>query len=322
VVLPIDLIASAQRMADMVPPAGADIANEFVDAPTWLDWMNQGQEELWTVISSANKDTFFRTFDFSLTAPSNSQALPVDFRRIRGLDLNPTQSIRRSVQKFNFGDRNKIGRQPPITMTPTAHDRAYRVVTRALMLIESPESCTGDYRLYYVNGPSPMTIGTNRSFAIATSDVPVITGGGSYRLSFANGNFLSSDVGSVITVAFDSPNGAWSGTYIIASVLSSTFISIVETFPDPTGFSNPAGGTVNVIAVDAPLMPELEPYAEYVALVMARKALLKEESEVTEVDARIAQMRQDIETAADTDEANADSVVDVEEHVNSLGVWG
>ena len=70
----------------------------------------------------------------------------------------------------------------------------------------------------------------------------------------------------------------------------------------PTAFTAPTD----------PMMPELESYKEYISQVMARKALLKEESDISGVDERIAQMRADITTAVETDTAEQDSIADVE----------
>ncbi len=60
------------------------------------------------------------------------------------------------------------------------------------------------------------------------------------------------------------------------------------------------------------LQDELEPWAEYPMLVAASKALIKEQSDPSDLTARLAMMRQDIESSATTDEGEPDSVTDVE----------
>lgn len=70
----------------------------------------------------------------------------------------------------------------------------------------------------------------------------------------------------------------------------------------PTAFTAPTD----------PMMSELEPWREYISQTMARKALLKEESDISGVDERIAQLRQDIMSAVETDTAEQNSIADVE----------
>jgi len=60
------------------------------------------------------------------------------------------------------------------------------------------------------------------------------------------------------------------------------------------------------------MMAELEPWSEYISQAMARKALLKEESDISAVDQRMAEIVLDLQTETETDENQVDSVVDVE----------
>ena len=80
-------------------------------------------------------------------------------------------------------------------------------------------------------------------------------------------------------------------------------------------------GTYRLYYINAPvpfvltsdnMMAELEPWQEYISQAMARKALLKEESDISAVDQRMAEIVIDLQTELETDENQVDSVVDVE----------
>lgn len=80
-------------------------------------------------------------------------------------------------------------------------------------------------------------------------------------------------------------------------------------------------GTYRLYYINAPvpfasttdnMMAELEPWNEYISQAMARKALLKEESDISAVDQRMAEIVADLQTELETDENQVDSVVDVE----------
>lgn len=92
------------------------------------------------------------------------------------------------------------------------------------------------FRKSRVSGP--------RTFALSTSDVPEISSG-NYSFSLANANFSANDVGSTLVITFNAPNTAWSGSYVITQVLSTTFAVVSGTFP-ASGFVSPAGGTASV----------------------------------------------------------------------------
>lgn len=221
------LILSAQRAADMVNSG-------FVDTPTWIDWCDQAHKQLYGKVFQQFKDTFFKSTDFSMVNGTNQQTLPADFRMLRGFEQDPTLAIRRNVPKFNFTDRNKYRSGTIGAFNPQSQQKGYRVVARSTLLVEPPENCAGNYRLYYVNGPVTLT---------ATTD---------------------------------------------------------------------------------DIMVELEPWSEYISQAMARKALLKEESDVTAVDERMAEIVADLQVETETDEGEQDSVVDVEadsQSILSLRVW-
>lgn len=63
---------------------------------------------------------------------------------------------------------------------------------------------------------------------------------------------------------------------------------------------------------DDDLQTELEPFAEYVEIVAAIKALAKEESDTSDLIERRNVMRSDIESSVNNDQADPDTIADVE----------
>lgn len=314
------LIYDAQRAADM-------INSSFVSIPTWIAWATQAESQLYGKVFSVYKDTFYKATVPSGASPptsypdivlvngvgNNVVTLPTDFRALRGLSQDPDLASRKTIPKFNFAERDYFRNGTGLAaFGPSSNTKAYRVVARSTLIVEPPENCGGTYRLYYVNGPTAFG-GMSRQFVIGGGDLPVVSGT-SFRFQFANGAFSSpADLGAGLLVQFDTAHGQWSGAYTVSAVISSTVVEVVGAFPPPGLFTGTPSGTVTVFAAATnALMPELEPWQEYVSQAMARKALLKEESDISAVDQRMAEIVVDLQTETETDENQVDSVVDVE----------
>ncbi len=141
-----DLTAGAIQLADMV-------GNNFVTAAQWRLWCgDDAVRELHGIVSTAYSDTFFKTLTFTMTgAAAGVYTLPTDFMRMRGLDLNPDTPSRRTIHRFNFGERNGK-RRGPVDFNNWRR-REYRIVSRTTMIIEPVEQAAGPYKLYYVPIP-------------------------------------------------------------------------------------------------------------------------------------------------------------------------
>lgn len=314
------LIYDAKLAADMV-------ASPFVSPSAWTTWATQAEGQLYGKAFSVFKDTFYKATVAAGASPpasypdivlingtgQNIVTLPADFRAIRGLTQDPDQADRQSIPKYNFAERDYFRNGTGLAaFGPSSQVKAYRVVARSTLIMEPPENCAGHYRLYYVNGPSKFA-GPTRQFAIGGGDGPSLSGGGIPQFTFALGAFVAGDVGGGILVEFGGSAQAWSGAYTITAVISSTVIQVAETFPPPSTFVATTQGTCAVFqAAGNALMPELEPWQEYVSQAMARKGLLKEESDISAVDQRMTEIVGDLQTETETDESQVDSVVDVE----------
>lgn len=115
-------------------------------------WCNQAADELVRLIPA---DMILATSSFTISS-GNEYTLPSDFLEVVGLDLNPGTSSRRTVPRFNFGERNDIHRMHYTTPINT-QDRSYRIISRTTLIIEPEENATGDYKLWYRPRPATMT---------------------------------------------------------------------------------------------------------------------------------------------------------------------
>lgn len=144
------LIDGAQQLSDKVNDGS-------ITAAEWLTYINQGIKSLHSVVTSAFKDTFFQTYDFTVAQGTyivDISALTPPFWRVRGLDFNPDTNAPQTVQKYNFGDRNRTGIGPFLNRAMAGVPRRYRVVSRAKLILEPHSTAGGQYRLYYVPAPA------------------------------------------------------------------------------------------------------------------------------------------------------------------------
>lgn len=125
------------------------VSNPNVPDPTWTRWINDGIEKVFKLAVARNGGVFRSTFDFTLTAASNSAALPATFRRLLGVSADPTvPGQRRALRKYNRGERDSQGLYGP---------RRYDLVSSATgwsIVIEPFQLCAGNYRAYYEFGPT------------------------------------------------------------------------------------------------------------------------------------------------------------------------
>lgn len=321
----------SQALADM-QDEGTD---GFIPTALWNEWINQAKLELQRLLISANPDSYLSTYDFTLTT-DNQVTLPSDFYGIRGLTLNPDAANRQTIHKFQFGERdvatsgiNAWGGYPA--------SRRYRVVSRTKLIIEPKLSCAGTYRLYYIPLAQTLADLITVTFDIDAADtgsVPPaggLAGTGSWQLANANdagATDIPADGGFdlILTFGVGPPdNSAFSGTYNVVAVgLPPSFGSPtfgVSNLASVAGFSNPAEGTGEYTYQPADTVNELddnlEPYAEYIMICTAIKALEKEESETTGLEQRKAIMRQDILENSNLDDNEPNTIVDTRGNLDS-----
>lgn len=125
------------------------VNNPLVADATWTRWINDGIEKLARIVIKRDAGAFQTFSDVTLTAASNLIPKPATFRRLLGVSLDPTSaSLRRSLPKYNFGERDARGE---------FGGRAYHVVGQNIA-IEPFAICAGNYRVHFVGGPTILVL--------------------------------------------------------------------------------------------------------------------------------------------------------------------
>lgn len=123
------------------------VNNPQVGTPTWTQWTNDGIEKLYRIVLKLSTGAFETSADVTLSSATNLIPKPAGFRRLLGLTLDPTSpGMRRSLPKYNKGNRDAYG-----TLGP----RRYRVLGDSIS-VEPFQLAAGNYRIYYVAGPTKL----------------------------------------------------------------------------------------------------------------------------------------------------------------------
>lgn len=135
-----DLILAARQRADMVN-------STFIQDAEWTSYINNSYAELYDLLVSRFEDYYSKTTTFTLTS-SNSQNLPADFYKVRGVDFQLSPGDWATLRKFNFSERNRIDNVTLRTVRGQ-FDKQYRVMGGRLLVL--PENnAAGTYRLWYI----------------------------------------------------------------------------------------------------------------------------------------------------------------------------
>src|SRR5262245_54969038 len=135
------LMASAKEEADLTNVA------DFVTDTQWIAWLNDGVRELHRKVTNKYKKTYYRTYDFTLTAGKSVVTLPGNFWRLTGLDLDAGTARRREVRPFNWAERNRHRQSTLRDLETFAPDRVYTLLGSRQLKIEPEEQAAGNYRL-------------------------------------------------------------------------------------------------------------------------------------------------------------------------------
>jgi len=298
------LLALAKEAADLTNVA------DYVTDPTWISWLNSGVSELHRFVTNKFKATFYREYNFTLTAGQSQVTLPSNFWRLKGLDVDPDTPLRRTVRPYNFQDRNLIRQNQIRDFDPLlyAPNRFYNVIGSSLLRIQPQEAAAGNYRLYYV--PKPKVLAAVRDIAVvtpATDSIAVVAGIPEW--GFQNFNLDTvNDLGGILTVS-GATNPVNNGSRTLTAIIA---VNGAQTDGAATNEIFPNGTTATVARC---LDSELEPYAEYVWLTAAIKSLIKEES-YQQAKALAEQrnlIREDLTEALETDQGGPQTIVDTDD---------
>jgi hypothetical protein len=129
--------------------------NSFTDTDI-TRFVNDAKDELFDLVVSAMEHYFIKTFDFTLTAESNSVELPNSFYKQNRLDYQPdTQNVQTVEMLSNYLDRNQgngvLGIYGINGMTGLNCNRRFQIADNSLEVLPNtdPNSFVGNYRLYY-----------------------------------------------------------------------------------------------------------------------------------------------------------------------------
>jgi hypothetical protein len=134
-----NLIDAASDLADMV-------SDPHVSTATWLRWANRGQEKLWRKLSTLYAGWGVTPQDFTLAGGvgGNTFALTAVHRQVLGVSKDPDNlSQRQTLRRRNFDERDEQYR------------RTFAVIGQTLE-VQPFEYSAGNYRVYYVAGPTAL----------------------------------------------------------------------------------------------------------------------------------------------------------------------
>ena len=149
------LILAAKQTADKID-------DDQIDDAEWTRHIRNAITELHHWVANCYRDTFYATFDFTLTGASYSQslaALTPAFLRAKGVDSDPDTFNRMALRPFNFMERASESGYAlawwglPIQRVPWCPRRRYHVLGNTIQ-IQPQEVAAGPYRLYYVPAAS------------------------------------------------------------------------------------------------------------------------------------------------------------------------
>jgi hypothetical protein len=213
------------------------LRSDFATDPEIIVYLNEARKQLRELIVTADDSYYQATMaDFSIgAAPTNLQALPSDFWKLRGLDAFAGDSLRQQeVYAREF--RNRF--DPGIGYYFGGDGNSIVVCG------QSPEQ-GNPFRVYYTPKPRPLAArvpGNTRSITPGGGDG---TNAGS-QLILGAGQFTAGDVGALITIA---GNGdALDGTRTIVTVVNATHVTTQPPMPPSLSFG---AATVSLVDSDA-----------------------------------------------------------------------
>lgn len=146
-----DLTAGAKELADMSTTG----VSGFVTAAQWRLWVNEGVAELHQLVSTSFEDTFFTIKNFTMAAAAlGIYTLPTDFMRMRGLDIETGTNLYREIHRFNWAERNMIGKRH---FSRFHQSLRYRIVSRTTMYMFPVVEAIGTFRMYYAKRYTELT---------------------------------------------------------------------------------------------------------------------------------------------------------------------
>jgi hypothetical protein len=129
---------------------------QFVTDQEIVDLLNRANTELYDIVVGTNEDYFVNSFALTITGAADAYALPTDFYKVLGVDLNIDAERSISLKKFQFTERNRYKTTIYAPHIP-ASIYQYHVVGTDLKFIPKPRETKGAV-LWYVPLPKKFVL--------------------------------------------------------------------------------------------------------------------------------------------------------------------
>jgi hypothetical protein len=292
----------------------ADMVNStFVTDAEWNAWANQGYSALYDLLAEKFSGTYFvQTAEVTTDGVNNQYALPDDFYKLLGVDLQLAgqSDAWLSVKGFNMGERNRYARPNAQTVLGLSNIR-YRLLGANLYF--SPRPAAGQVvRIWYVPRPAPLADAGTITVVGSSNGVPI----GTLTLNGAsisvNGGVSDNATATALAAAITA-----AGIPGVSATASQNVVSVsagVGAAPAALPVTWSAGGTVMTLSPFwgwTPLVDGVSGWEQYIVLHAAVAALIKEESDPSQLRIEQAAIIERIEAAAENrDAANPQTVSD------------
>lgn len=144
------VMLQAKQRADMVN-------SKFVPDSEWISYIDKSWKELYDILVAKFEDYYTVSLLFTV-ATGNTQTLPADFYKLRGMDRATSGTEYYSIRPFTFEDRNNRRRASLFRgLYPTVR---YRIVGNSLMFTPD-DGATGNYRMWYIPRATDLSLGTD-----------------------------------------------------------------------------------------------------------------------------------------------------------------
>jgi len=148
--------ATVVELVDLVRKRCNMENTQFVTDQEIVDLLNRSHTELYDTLVAANEDYFVTNYDLTITASVDAYALPGDFYKVLGVDLNIDAERSISLKKFQFTERNRYKTTIYAPHIP-ASIYQYHVVDTNLKFIPKPREAKGAV-LWYVPLPKKLVL--------------------------------------------------------------------------------------------------------------------------------------------------------------------
>ena len=134
------------------------VNSQFVTDSELNGYINYSYKEFYDLLVDAVEDYNLSSNSFTISS-GNTQSLPTDFYKLRGLDDMSDPNNPRTVRKFNWNERNDYN--PYVLARLPIYDEfsdvCYRI-TGNNITIEPPDNAARPYKLWYVPAPADLSL--------------------------------------------------------------------------------------------------------------------------------------------------------------------